>query len=186
MSRMQESSPRPPALGFIFVTLVLLVLGFGIIIPILPGLVTQFEGGRVSEGSHAYGWLIMVFALMQFVGSPILGALSVRFGRLPGGQLALRDVRPAGITSAGAPADVCLETGESDRGRAAFAGARARPAGLSSGKRDDPRRAAAHDRNRGMIRTCAPDTSPGPCRSRPVRFPCGRIRPRRVPFPPTP
>ena len=81
MSRMQESSPRPPALGFIFVTLVLLVLGFGIIIPVLPGLVTQFEGGRVSEGSHAYGWLIMVFALMQFVGSPILGALSDRFGR---------------------------------------------------------------------------------------------------------
>lgn len=78
---MSTSSPRTPALGFIFVTLVLLVLGFGIIIPVLPGLVTQFEGGSVSEGSHAYGWLIGVFALMQFFASPVLGALSDRFGR---------------------------------------------------------------------------------------------------------
>ena len=78
---MSTASPRAPALGFIFITLVLLVLGFGIIIPVLPGLVTEFEGGSVSAGSHAYGWLIMVFALMQFIGSPILGALSDRFGR---------------------------------------------------------------------------------------------------------
>ena len=72
---------RAPALGFIFVTLVLLVLGFGIIIPVLPGLVTQFEGGSVAEGSNAYGSLIGVFALMQFVASPVLGALSDRYGR---------------------------------------------------------------------------------------------------------
>jgi DHA1 family tetracycline resistance protein-like MFS transporter len=78
---MTASSPRKPALGFIFVTLVLLVLGFGIIIPVLPGLVTQFSGGSVSAGSHAYGWLIGVFALMQFIASPVLGALSDRFGR---------------------------------------------------------------------------------------------------------
>jgi MFS transporter, DHA1 family, tetracycline resistance protein len=75
------SPGRAPALGFIFVTLVLLVLGFGIIIPVLPGLVTQFEGGSVAEGSNAYGSLIGVFALMQFVASPILGALSDRYGR---------------------------------------------------------------------------------------------------------
>jgi DHA1 family tetracycline resistance protein-like MFS transporter len=78
---MNTPSPRKPALGFIFVTLVLLVLGFGIIIPVLPGLVTQFSGGSVSAGSHAYGWLIGVFALMQFIASPVLGALSDRFGR---------------------------------------------------------------------------------------------------------
>jgi MFS family permease len=78
---MTAPSPRPPALGFIFVTLVLLVLSFGIIIPVLPRLVTQFEGGSVAEGSNAYGSLIGVFALMQFLASPILGALSDRFGR---------------------------------------------------------------------------------------------------------
>lgn len=74
-------APRKPALGFIFVTLVLLVLGFGIIIPVLPQLVTQFNGGSVAEGSSSFGWLVGIFALMQFVFSPILGSLSDRFGR---------------------------------------------------------------------------------------------------------
>ena len=72
---------RQPALGFIFVTVVMAVLGFGLLIPVLPGLVTQFRAGDVASGSHAYGALIGVFALMQFVGSPILGSLSDRFGR---------------------------------------------------------------------------------------------------------
>lgn len=57
------------------------VLGFGVLIPVLPGLVTQFRGGDIAAGSHSYGVLIGVFALMQFVGSPILGSLSDRFGR---------------------------------------------------------------------------------------------------------
>ncbi len=72
---------RQPALGFIFVTLMLIVLGFGILIPVLPGLVEQFEGGSVAEGSRYYGWLLEVFALMQFVAAPVLGALSDRYGR---------------------------------------------------------------------------------------------------------
>lgn len=76
-----RASGREPAVGFIFVTMVLAVLGFGLLIPVLPGLVTQFQGGDVSVGSHTYGILVGVFALLQFVGSPILGALSDRFGR---------------------------------------------------------------------------------------------------------
>jgi len=78
---MDAPAQRKPALGFIFVTLVFLVLGFGIIIPVLPGLVTQFEGGSVAEGSNYYGLLVGVFAVMQFIASPILGSLSDRFGR---------------------------------------------------------------------------------------------------------
>ena len=78
---MDAKAPRKPALGFIFVTLVLLMLGVGIIIPVLPGLTTQFEGGNVAEGSGSYGWLLGVFSAMQFVASPILGSLSDRFGR---------------------------------------------------------------------------------------------------------
>ena len=73
MEALNAPSERKPALGFIFVTLVLLVLGFGIIIPVLPGLVTQFEGGNVAEGSDYYGLIVGVFAGMQFVASPILG-----------------------------------------------------------------------------------------------------------------
>jgi MFS transporter, DHA1 family, tetracycline resistance protein len=78
---MDSPSTRKPAVGFIFVTLVLLMLGVGIIIPVLPGLVTHFRGGSVAEGSDSYGWLLGVFATMQFIASPILGSLSDRFGR---------------------------------------------------------------------------------------------------------
>ncbi|MDB6167877.1 MAG: transporter [Verrucomicrobia bacterium] len=72
---------RKPAVGFIFVTLVLSVVGFGLLIPVLPSLVKEFKGGDVSAGSHAYGWIISTYALMQFVGSPIMGSLSDRYGR---------------------------------------------------------------------------------------------------------
>lgn len=75
------SSSRKPAAAFIFVTLVIAIMGVGLIIPVLPGLVTQFEGGDVADASHMLGWIVGVFALMQFFGSPILGALSDRFGR---------------------------------------------------------------------------------------------------------
>jgi DHA1 family tetracycline resistance protein-like MFS transporter len=60
---------------------VLAIMGVGLILPVLPGLITQFEGGDVADASHVYGWIVGVFALMQFFGSPILGALSDRFGR---------------------------------------------------------------------------------------------------------
>src|ERR1039457_870825 len=81
MGAMDASAQRKPALGFIFITLVLLVLGFGIIIPILPRLIVQFRGGSFAAGSSSYGLLGSVFAVMQFIASPILGSLSDRFGR---------------------------------------------------------------------------------------------------------
>lgn len=66
---------------FIFITMVLSVLGFGLLIPVLPGLVTEFQAGDIGQGSHTYGVLVGVFSLLQFVASPILGSLSDRFGR---------------------------------------------------------------------------------------------------------
>src|SRR5580704_792387 len=81
MGAMDSASARKPAVGFIFVTLVLLMVGVGIIIPVLPDLVTQFKGGSIADGSLYYGSLVGVFACMQFVSSPILGSLSDRFGR---------------------------------------------------------------------------------------------------------
>ncbi|MEY2878910.1 MAG: hypothetical protein RLZZ15_1290 [Verrucomicrobiota bacterium] len=72
---------RKPALGFIFVTVVLAVLGFVLLIPVLPELVKEFRGRDASSGSHFYGVLVSVYALMQFFGAPILGALSDQFGR---------------------------------------------------------------------------------------------------------
>ena len=74
---------RKPAVGFIFITYVLVVLGFGVLIPVLPKLVTEFRGSDVAAGAHAYGVLVGVFALMQFLVAPALGALSDQFGRRP-------------------------------------------------------------------------------------------------------
>ena len=75
------ASGRKPALGFIFITVVLAVLGFGLLIPVLPNLVKEFRGGSTASGSHYYGVLVSVYAFMQFFGAPILGSLSDRFGR---------------------------------------------------------------------------------------------------------
>src|SRR5438046_3498562 len=74
---------RRPALGFIFVTVVLDMLGIGLIIPILPRLVKSFEGGDAAAASHVVGTLMALYSLMQFIFAPVLGSLSDRFGRRP-------------------------------------------------------------------------------------------------------
>jgi MFS transporter, DHA1 family, tetracycline resistance protein len=76
-------TPRKPALGFIFCTLALDILGIGLIIPILPRLVESFEGGDVAAASTTVGLLSTLYALMQFLCAPLLGSLSDRFGRRP-------------------------------------------------------------------------------------------------------
>ncbi len=74
---------RPPAIPFIFVTIVLDVLAFGIIIPVLPRLIQQFMGGDTARAAGIIGIFGTMYAAMQFVCSPILGVLSDRFGRRP-------------------------------------------------------------------------------------------------------
>lgn len=77
------SNNRTPAIGFIFVTLLLDVIGFGIIIPVLPKLISSLINGSISDASLHGGWLMFSFAIMQFIFSPVLGNLSDRFGRRP-------------------------------------------------------------------------------------------------------
>lgn len=72
---------RKPALGFIFVTLVLDILGIGLIVPILPTLVEELAGAET--GAYTYGILLGIYALMQFIFAPILGSLSDGVGRRP-------------------------------------------------------------------------------------------------------
>lgn len=76
-------SARKPALVFIFVTLFLDVLGIGLVVPILPKLVEQFQGGNVESAAHVFGLLAALYSLMQFLFSPLLGALSDHVGRRP-------------------------------------------------------------------------------------------------------
>ena len=76
-------APRRAALIFIFVTVVLDMLAIGLVIPVLPNLVLQFEAGNTVSAAHIFGVFGTVWALMQFFSSPVLGALSDRFGRRP-------------------------------------------------------------------------------------------------------
>ena len=80
---MSNLSARKPAISFIFVTLVLSIVGFGLLIPVLPKLIVQFEGGDFTDGANTLKWIVGIYAFMQFVSSPILGSLSDRFGRRP-------------------------------------------------------------------------------------------------------
>ncbi|MBC7541871.1 MAG: TCR/Tet family MFS transporter [Candidatus Sericytochromatia bacterium] len=68
---------------FVFITVLLDVVGIGIIIPVTPTLVTHFVGGDLSEGARYFGLLVSMFTLMQFLCAPMLGALSDHFGRKP-------------------------------------------------------------------------------------------------------
>jgi DHA1 family tetracycline resistance protein-like MFS transporter len=74
---------RRAAVIFIFITVVIDVLGFGLIIPVLPKLVQQLMGGDVVEGASMFGAFGTIWALMQFIFSPLLGAVSDHFGRRP-------------------------------------------------------------------------------------------------------
>lgn len=76
-------SNRAPALVFIFITLLLDVIGFGLIIPVLPGLLEEMTGGDLSTAARWGGLLMFTYAVMQFVFSPVIGALSDHFGRRP-------------------------------------------------------------------------------------------------------
>jgi len=75
--------PRRAALIFIFVTVLIDILSFGIIIPVLPHLVEQLAGGGVAKAAMWVGVFGTLFAAIQFACAPIQGALSDRFGRRP-------------------------------------------------------------------------------------------------------
>ena len=74
---------RRAALGFIFVTVLLDMLAFGVAAPTLPKLISDFLGGNTARASEYLGFFITTFALVQFVFSPVLGLLSDHFGRRP-------------------------------------------------------------------------------------------------------
>jgi len=84
MTPMNATAPRHrAALAFIYVTVLLDMLAFGIIMPVLPHLVEQLAGGGIANAAWWVGMFSTVFALVQVVFSPVQGALSDRFGRRP-------------------------------------------------------------------------------------------------------
>ncbi|MEZ2141467.1 TCR/Tet family MFS transporter [Bradyrhizobium sp. DN5] len=80
----QGAAPvRRGAVAFIFVTILLDMLALGVIMPILPKLIESFVDNDTGHAARIFGLFGTAWALMQFVFSPLLGALSDRFGRRP-------------------------------------------------------------------------------------------------------
>ncbi len=73
---------RSPALSFILITVLLDVMGIGLLVPVLPSIVGQFAEGRDAQ-TYWFGALMLAFGGAQFLCAPLLGALSDRFGRRP-------------------------------------------------------------------------------------------------------
>jgi DHA1 family tetracycline resistance protein-like MFS transporter len=82
---MEQPAPKKSqaALGFIFATLLIDVMGFGIIIPVFPKLIKFLIHGNYSDAATYAGWLTFAYATMQFLFSPLIGNLSDKFGRRP-------------------------------------------------------------------------------------------------------
>jgi len=71
------------AVAFIFVTVLLDMMAFGMVAPVLPNLVAEFVRQDAASATLIYTLFNTTFALLQFMFSPLIGALSDRFGRRP-------------------------------------------------------------------------------------------------------
>ncbi len=76
-------APGKAAIRFIFLTLVIDVMGFGLIIPVMADLIAKLKGIPVNEASTYGALLLSVFAIMQFLFAPVMGNLSDQYGRRP-------------------------------------------------------------------------------------------------------
>ena len=70
-------------LTVILITLMIDAMGIGLIIPVMPSLIREVDGGTLGEAAIWGGILTSIFAVMQFACAPLLGSLSDRFGRRP-------------------------------------------------------------------------------------------------------
>ena len=77
------ANPRKAAVGFIFITLLIDVMGWGLIIPVMPKLISELKHIPVNEASSYGALLLSVYAITQFIFAPVIGNLSDRYGRRP-------------------------------------------------------------------------------------------------------
>jgi MFS transporter, DHA1 family, tetracycline resistance protein len=71
------------SLAFVFALVAIDMIGFGIVMPVLPALIVELTGQTVAEAARDAGWLAFTYAVMQFVFGPVIGNLSDRYGRRP-------------------------------------------------------------------------------------------------------
>ncbi|WP_339660001.1 TCR/Tet family MFS transporter [uncultured Polaribacter sp.] len=78
-----KKNKKEAALGFIFITILIDVIGWGIIIPVIPGLIEELIQGDISEAAKIGGWITFAYAIAQFIFAPLVGNLSDKYGRRP-------------------------------------------------------------------------------------------------------
>lgn len=78
-----KKSTKQAAIGFIFITMLIDITGWGIIIPVIPKLIKELIHGDISQAAKYGGWLTFAYAFTQFIFAPIIGNLSDKFGRRP-------------------------------------------------------------------------------------------------------
>ncbi|MFM5916065.1 MAG: MFS transporter [Novosphingobium sp.] len=71
------------SIAIVFAIILIDMLGFGIVMPVLPGLIMELGHKSVDSAAVFAGWLGAGYAVLQFVFAPIIGNLSDRFGRRP-------------------------------------------------------------------------------------------------------
>ena len=77
------SIKKSAAIGFIFITMLIDITGWGIIIPVIPKLIKELIHGDISQAAKYGGWLTFAYAITQFMCAPLIGNLSDKFGRRP-------------------------------------------------------------------------------------------------------
>ncbi len=78
-----KTSQKKAAIGFIFITMLIDITGWGIIIPVVPDLIKELIHADIGEAAKYGGWLGFAYAFTQFIFSPVVGNLSDKYGRRP-------------------------------------------------------------------------------------------------------
>lgn len=78
-----KKNKKQAAIGFIFITMLIDITGWGIIIPVIPKLIKELIHADISEAAKIGGWLTFAYSITQFVFAPLIGSLSDKFGRRP-------------------------------------------------------------------------------------------------------